>query len=326
MLKRLLTIAALVAPSAALPLLSPAGAGAQEYPTKPIRLIVPFGAGSTTDVIARSLGNALSADLGQQIVVENRPGAGGTIGAAEAARAPGDGYTLVMGTVASHAVGPLTMQNVSYDPIADFEPISLLANAPAIMVAHRSVPASNLKELIDYVKQNPGISYASAGTGTTTHLAGEALKLQAGIEMTHVPYKAVGQAVTDVLSGHIKVMVYQVPALKAHIDAGSLKPIAATTAQRIPSLPAVETIAETYSGFDFSAWFGILAPAKTPKPVLERLHAAIVKAMNSPAVKQHLLTQGLEPSGIGPDEFKALMQASLPKWREIIAATGTKAQ
>lgn len=301
-------------------------ANAQQYPTKPVIIIVPFGAGSTADIIARLIGNSVGNDLGQTFVIENKPGAGGTIGAGEVARAPNDGYTLVLGTVASHAVGPLTMQNVSYDPIADFAPITMIADAPAIMVVNPSVPASNLAEFIAYVKQEGNLNYASAGTGTTTHIAGEALKLKAGIKLTHVPYKAVGQAITDVVSGQIKMMIYQVPSVKQFIDVGKLRAIAVTTAKRIPLMPNVPTIAETYPGFDFSAWFGILAPARTPKPILEQLHNSILKAMSSPEMKKQLEVQGLVASGIGLDQFASLMKAAMPQWKETIEATGTKAQ
>lgn len=299
---------------------------AQQYPTKPIRLIVPFGPGSTADTIARVIGNSVGSDLGQNVVVDNRPGAGGTIGGAEAARAAGDGYTLVLGTVASHAVGPLTMQNVSYDPIANFEPITLIVDAPAIIVVHSSVPASNLKELIDYIKANPGMNYTSAGTGTTTHIAGEALKLKAGLNMTHVPYKAAGQAISDIVSGQVKMMIYQIPAVRQHIETGALKAIATTSAKRTRSFPNVPAVAETYPGFDFSAWFGIMAPAQTPKPVVEQLHKSILKAMDTPELKQQLATQGLDPIGLGPDQFRALIVSALPKWKELIELTGTKAQ
>ena len=301
-------------------------ANAQQYPGKPIKMIVPFGAGSTADVIARLIGNSVGADLGQSFVIENKPGAGGTLGAAEAARAPNDGYTLVLGTVASHAVGPLSMQNVSYDPIADFAPITMVADAPAIMVVHPSVPATNLAEFVAYVKQVGNLDYASAGTGTTTHLAGEALKLKAGINLTHVPYKAVGQAITDIVSGQVKMMFYQVPSVKQFIDGGQLKSIAVTTANRVALMPDVPTIAETYPGFDFSAWFGVLAPARTPRPILEQLHTAILKAMNTPELKKQLEVQGLVASGLGPDQFASLMSSAMPRWKETIEATGTKAR
>jgi tripartite-type tricarboxylate transporter receptor subunit TctC len=218
------------------------------------------------------------------------------------------------------------MQNVSYDPIANFEPVTLIVDAPAIMVVHSSVPASNLKEFIDYVKANPGINYTSAGTGTTTHIAGEALKLKAGINMTHVPYKAAGQAISDLVSGQVKMMIYQIPAVRQHIEKGTLKPIATTSEKRTRSFPNVPAVAETYPGFDFSAWFGIMAPAGTSKPIVDQLHKSILKAMDTPELKQQLATQGLDPIGLGPDQFRSLIVSALPKWKELIEQTGTKAQ
>lgn len=303
-----------------------AGTGyAQTFPTKPVKLIVPFGAGSTADVIARLIGNAVSKDLGQNFVIENRPGAGGTLGAAEVARAPNDGYTLVLGTIASQVIGPLTMQNVSYDPIADFAPIIVIADAPAIMVVHPSIPASNLAEFIAYVKQAGNLDYASSGVGTTTYLAGEALKLRAGINLTHVPYAAVGQAIIDVVAGQTKMMIYQVPSLKQFIDNGQLKAIAVTTAKRIALMPNVPTIAETYPGFDFSAWFGILAPAGAPRPILDQLYASILKAMSTPEMTRAFEVQGLDASGLDPDKFDSLIKTSMPQWKASIEATGPKA-
>ena len=305
----------------------PVGAAlAQQFPNKPIRMIVPFGPGSTADVIARLIGNYVGEDLGVSVVIDNRPGAGGTVGAAEAARAAADGYTIVLGTVASHAVGPLTMKNVSYDPVADFAPITMIADAPAIMVVHPSVPASNLAEFIEYVKKTGNLDYASAGTGTTTHIAGEALALKAGIKLTHVPYKAVNQAIADLLSGQIKMMIYQVPSVKQYIENGTLKSIAVTTEKRIALMPDVPPIAETFPGFDFSAWFGVLAPVGTPKPILEQLHKSILKAMDTPQLKKQLETQGLVSSGIGLDEFGSLMKKAQPLWKGIIQATGTSAK
>jgi tripartite-type tricarboxylate transporter receptor subunit TctC len=261
------------------------------------------------------------------VVVENKPGAGGTIGAAEAARAPADGHTLVLGTVASHGTGVIMMQNVSFDPVKDFQPITLIANAPSMIVVHPSVPARTPAELVAYLKANPGTSFTSAGPGTTAHLAGESFAAKAGVKMAHVPYKAVGQAITDVVAGQVKVMVYQLAGLKGHIDAGSLRPIAAVSAKRIAALPSVPTIAETIApGFDFAPWFGIMAPAGTPRPVVDRLHQTIVKSMQTPEMKKQLDSQGLEAVGMEPDRFAEFMKADLQRWREVIAASGVKTQ
>lgn len=299
---------------------------AQSFPSRPIRIIVPFGAGSTSDVLARAIAQGMSADLGQGVVVDNRPGAGGTMGATEAARAAADGYTLVLGTVASHAVATYTMQGVSYDPLKDFEPLTILADAPGVIAVHSSVPASNMTEFVAYLKRNPGTTYSSAGVGTTTHLSGEALRLAVGVPMTHVPYKAVGQAITDLLSGTVKVMFYQLPSLKPYVASHGIKIVGVTSAKRLPTLPDVQPVSEIYPGFDFSAWFGMFAPANTPKPVIDSLYKSIIKTMATPAYKQLMASQGLEPGGLAPDAFQAFMRTDLQKWKRVTAATGTSLQ
>jgi tripartite-type tricarboxylate transporter receptor subunit TctC len=301
-------------------------AWAQNFPSKPIRIIVPFGAGSTSDVLARLIAQGMSGDLGQSVVVDNRPGAGGTMGATEAARAPADGYTLVLGTVASHAVATFMMQGVNYDPLKDFEPLTILANAPGVIAVHGSVPASNMKEFVAYLQRNPGTDYSSAGVGTTTHLSGEALKMAAGVPMTHVPYKAVGQAITDLLSGTVKVMFYQLPSLKPYVASHGIKIVGVTSAKRLPALPDVQAVSELYPGFDFSAWFGMFAPANTPKPVIDQLYKSIVKTMATPEYKQLMASQGLEPGGLTPEAFQAFMRTDLSKWKRVITATGAKVQ
>lgn len=299
---------------------------AQSFPSRPIRIIVPFGAGSTSDVLARAIAQGMSADLGHGVVVDNRPGAGGTMGATEAARAAADGYTLVLGTVASHAVATYTMQGVSYDPLKDFEPLTILADAPGVIAVHSSVPVSNMTEFVAYLKRNPGTTYSSAGVGTTTHLSGEALRLAVGVPMTHVPYKAVGQAITDLLSGTVKVMFYQLPSLKPYVASHGIKIVGVTSAKRLPTLPDVQPVSEIYPGFDFSAWFGMFAPANTPKPVIDSLYKSIVKTMATPAYKQLMASQGLEPGGLAPDAFQAFMRTDLQKWKRVTAATGTSLQ
>jgi tripartite-type tricarboxylate transporter receptor subunit TctC len=300
---------------------------AQDYPSKPIRLVVPFGAGSTSDIIARTIGASLSKDFGQQVVIENKPGAGGTIGAAEVARAAPDGYTLVLGTVASHGTGVLMMQNVNFDPVKDFQAITLIANAPSMIVVHPSVPVKTPQELVAWLKASPGTNFTSAGPGTTAHLAGEFFAARTGVKMAHVPYKAVGQAITDVVAGQVKVMVYQLAGLKGHIDAGALRPIAAVSARRIAALPNLPTVSETLvPDFDFAPWFGIMAPAGTPRPIVQRLHQAVVKSMDTPQMKKQLDAQGLEAVGMEPDRFGAFMKSDLERWREVIKASGVKAQ
>jgi tripartite-type tricarboxylate transporter receptor subunit TctC len=266
----------------------------------------------------------MGADLRQSVVVDNRPGAGGTMGASEAARAPADGYTLVLGTVASHAVATLMMQGVNYDPIKDFEPLTILANAPGVIAVHGSVPASNMRELVTYLQRNPGTNYSSAGVGTTTHLSGEALQMVAGVPLTHVPYKAVGQAITDLLSGTVKVMFYQLPSLKPYVASHGIKVVGVTSAKRLETLPDVQAVSELYPGFDFSAWFGMFAPANTPKLVIDQLYKSILKTMGTSEYKQLMASQGLEPGGISPEALQDFMRTDLTKWKRVIAATGTK--
>src|SRR5688572_8384944 len=302
-------------------------ANGQDYPAKPIRLVVPFGAGSTADIIARTIGASLSKDFGQQVVIENKPGAGGTIGAAEVARAAPDGYTLVLGTVASHGTGVLMMQNVNFDPVKDFQAITLVANAPSMIVVHPSVPVKTPQELVAWLKASPGTNFTSAGPGTTAHLAGEFFAARTGVKMAHVPYKAVGQAITDVVAGQVKVMVYQLAGLKGHIDAGALRPIAAVSARRIAALPNLPTVSETLvPDFDFAPWFGIMAPAGTPRPIIQRLHQAVVNSMDTPLLKKQLDAQGLEAVGMEPERFGAFVKSDLERWREVIKASGVKAQ
>jgi tripartite-type tricarboxylate transporter receptor subunit TctC len=295
---------------------------AQSYPSRPIQLVVPFGAGSTADIISRLIGVTVSAELGQSVVIQNRPGAGGTLGAALVARAPADGYTLVLGTVGSHGVGTLLMDSVSYDPVKSFQAITMVATAPSVIVVHHSIPATNLKELVEYVKAHPGLDYASAGTGTTTHLSGEALAMRAHISLTHVPYAAVGKAITDLLGGQIKMMIYPVPALKDHIEAGTLRLIAATSRKRISLLPDLPTVAETYPDFDYSIWFGVLAPANTDKTIVETLHRAILKAMDTAEMKKQFASQALEPVGMGPDAFQDFISTDLARWKTLLTGLG----
>jgi len=309
------------------PVAPPAAHGQVAWPSKPIRLIVPFGAGSTADIIARLVGATLTKDFGQQVTVENRPGAAGTIGGAEAARAAPDGHTLVLGTVASHGTGTLMMANVSYDPIKDFQPITLITNAPGLIAVHSSLPAKTLKDLVELARRDPNLNYTSSGTGTTTHLAGEFIWARNGVKVTHVPFKAAGQAITDFVGGHIPIMIYGIPALRPFVDSGKIRPIAVTSVKRVPSLPNVPTVGEVMiPGFDFTAWFGIMAPAGTPRTIVDRIHKSILAAMETPELKQQFTAQGLEPVGLGPDDFQAFMRVDLVRWREVIAKTGTKAE
>ena len=290
-------------------------------------MVVPFGAGSTADILARALSVSMARDLGQTIVIDNRPGAGGTIGAAEVARAAPDGYTLVLGTVASHGTGVVMMASVPFDPVRDFQAITLVTNAPSIIVVNRALPVSSLSELIDHTRRVGGLNFTSAGSGTTTHLAGEQLAVLTGIRLTHVPYKAVGQAITDLVSGEIPMMIYQIPSVKPHIDAGSVRALATTSGRRIEAMPSLPTVAEiVHQTFDFNAWFGVMAPAGTARATIDRLHQTITAAMDSAEVRRQMTLQGLEASGLGPDAFQAFVRSELPRWRELVRRSGAVAQ
>lgn len=310
-----------------LAILAASVAQAQKYPSRPIQFIVPFGAGTTSDIIARLLGDAMAKDLGQPMVVENKPGAGGTIGANAAAHAANDGYTVVLGTVASHGIATMMFPNVAYDPVKDFEPIALIANVPNMLVVNRAVPVSNAAEFVAYAKKQGNLNFTSPGVGTTSQLAGELMRLQLGVPLTHVPYKSGAQALTDVMAGVVPAMIWQVSPLKAQIAAGTIKPIAALSTSRIASFPDVPTIAETLlPGFDSSAWFGLLAPAATPKPIVERLYRSLEGALQSPDIASRFDKLGLERADVGPAKFREIIVQDLKRWRPVIESTGKGAR
>ena len=295
---------------------------AQSYPSQPIQFVVPFGAGTTADLIARLLGEAMTRDLGKPVVVENRPGAGGTIGAAVAARAKPDGYTIVLGTVASHGIATIMFPNVAYDPVKDFEPIALVANVQNMLVVNKSVPVSNIQEFITYAKKKGNLNFTSPGNGTTSQLAGELMRIQLGVPLTHVPYKSGAQALTDVIADVVPAMIWQVSPLKPHILAGEIKPIASLSASRIQGFPNVPTLAETaLPGFDSSAWFGVLTTAGTPKPIVARLYQSVTAAMKSPKVAAQFKNLDLEPADVGPDAFRRIIIDDLKKWRPVVQQT-----
>jgi tripartite-type tricarboxylate transporter receptor subunit TctC len=295
---------------------------AQNYPSQPIQFVVPFGAGTTADLIARLLGEAMAKDLGKPVVVDNRPGAGGTIGAAVVARAKPDGYTIVLGTIASHGIATIMFPNVTYDPVKDFEPIALVANVPNMLVVNKSVPVSNIREFIAYAKKQGNLNFTSPGNGTTSQLAGELMRLQLGVPLTHVPYKSGAQALTDVIGGIVPAMIWQVSPLKPHILAGEIKPIASLSASRIDGFPDVPTAAETVlPGFDSSAWFGVLATGGTPKPVVSRLYEFVRAAMKSEKVAAQFRNLGLEAGDAGPEEFRRIISEDLKKWRPVVQKT-----
>ena len=301
-----------------------APAQAQQYPTRPVRFVVPFAPGGSTDTLARTLGQKLSEALGEQVVVDNRSGGSGNIGMEIVARAAPDGHTIVLGYIANLAIGPSLYAKLPFDPVKDFAPVTQLASSPNVLAAHPAVPARNLKELIALARARP-VNFASAGVASVGHLTGEFLNSLAGIKMVHVPYKGSGQAVTDLLGGHVQLMFSGFSSALPHIRAGKLRALAVTGAKRSPALPDVPTIAESgFPKFEATAWYGVLAPAQTPRPIVIRLHDEIIKALQLPDVKERLASVGFEIVGSTPEAFGAYIQSEIRKWEKVVKASGAK--
>lgn len=294
-------------------------AAAQTYPSKPIRWIVPFPPGGSTDLLARVIGQKLTEGWGQQVIVDNRGGAGGTLGAAEAARSPADGYTLLMGAI-HHTIATSAYPKLPYDFQKDFAPISVVAIVPNVLVVNPSVPAHSTKELIAYAKANPGkLAYGSAGMGTAHHLIGEVFNSRAGTEILHVPYKGSSPAVADLIGGQVQIMYDTVASCLPHIKSGKLRPLAVATAKRSSALPDVPTIAEAaLPGFEVTTWFGALAPARTPPELVAKLNAEIVKILGMPDVRKRLLDAGAEPVGSTPGEMAAQIKRETEEFGKIV--------
>jgi len=308
--------------------LTPLAAQAQAFPTKAITIIVPFSAGGTTDILARVLGQFISKDLGQPVIIDNRAGAGGNIGTQLVARAAPDGYTILMGTVGTHAINQSLYPKLAFDPIKDFAPLTRVALVPNLLVANPAQPFKTVKELTAYAKANPGkVTFGSSGSGTSIHLSGELFKQMAGVDIQHVAYKGSAPAVNDLLGNHIAIMFDNMPSAISHVKAGKLRPLAVTTAQRSPALPDVPTIAEAgVPGYEATSWFGLLAPARTPAPVVAKLNASILKTLADPDVKKKLLEQGAEPAGETPAQFAAFIASETVKWGKIVKQSGATAQ
>jgi tripartite-type tricarboxylate transporter receptor subunit TctC len=299
---------------------------AQSFPTKPIRMIVPFPAGGGSDTMGRILGHRLSERLRQQIVVENRPGAGGSIGADLAARAAPDGYTLLLGSTSEISQYPNVNPRIPYNPQRDFAPISLVANVPLVLVVHPSLPVRTVKDLIALAKAKPGeINFSSAGPGSTTHLAVELFIFLTGVKMTHIPYKGSPQAVTDLAAGNVQIGIPTMPAALPFVRNNRLRAVAVSTAKRVAVLPDVPTIQEGgVKGYDNPLWTGLLVPAGTPREIISRLHAEVVHALGLPEVREALAKQGAEPVLTTPEEFAAYIKADFDKWAKVVKQAGIR--
>ena len=301
-------------------------ATAQAYPAKPIRWISPWPAGGANDIFSRAIGQRIGESLGQQVLVDNRPGAAGTIGSDIAAKAPADGYTLVMGSSPTHAIAPALYPALPYDPLRDFSAVTLVGSVPNVLVLHPSVPAKTVKEFIAVAKARPGkLNFASTGNGTSQHLSAELFKFMAGLDMVHIPYKGTAPALTELVAGQVDLAFENMPALIPHIQAGRLRALAVTTTKRSAVMPELPTIAEAaLPGYDASVWFGVFAPAGTPRPVIDRLHGEILKALQTQDLKSRMVAMGTDVSGIGPDDFSAYVRKEIPKWANLVKAAGVK--
>jgi tripartite-type tricarboxylate transporter receptor subunit TctC len=295
---------------------------AQTYPARPVRLVVGFEAGGNTDTVARVVGQQLSERLGQQVVVENKPGASGTIATAEAARAAPDGYTLTMGTTTTHAIAPAAYSKLPYDPMADFEPIAQVALAPYLLVVHPSFPAKDLKEFVSVVKGQPGkFNYGSAGQATTTHLVMATFANKAGLDMVHIPFKGNAPATTAVLGNQVEILFGGLPPLLTQVSAGKLRALAISSGKRSPSAPDVPTVAESgYPGFDMALWLGFFAPKGTPPAIIKRLETELLHVARSPELKSALEKQGLEAAPLTAAELGSLLKADIETYKSVFKA------
>jgi len=299
---------------------------AQDYPNRTIKFIVPFSAGTTTDVIGRLYAQKLGEVLGQTVVVENKAGAGGNIAAEFVARSAPDGYTLTFSTSATHATNPALYKVISFDPIKDFTHIALMVAAPNMLVVNTKIPVNNMAELIAYAKANPGkLTYLSAGSGTSPHMAGELLKTMTGIDIVHVPYKNISQGLTDLFSGEISMSFYHVPVIYPHVKTGQLKALGVATAQSSPIAPEVPPIGDTVKGYELRPWWGLSGPAGMPKDVIDKLYKATTTVMNDPAVQKRFTELGMIITPMSMQEFNAFTVTELAKWSKIVKESGAQA-
>jgi len=297
------------------------------YPSKPIRMIVPSAPGSGPDIMARAIGQKLTEVLGQAIVIDDKPGAGGIIGSEAAAKAPPDGYTLIMSNAGAHTVNPGLYAKLPYDPVKDFAPVTLVALAPNILIVHPTLPVRNVKDLIALAKAKPGeLTFGSGGNGSTAHLSGEMFKTMAGINIVHIPFKGSPAAVIGVIAGQIALAIPNIPPALPHVRSGKLKALAVTTAKRAAGVPDLPTVAEAgLPGYEATAWFGVLAPAATPPQIIARLNAAIVKIAHAREMQERLTAEGADAVGNTPEQFAQIIKSDIAKWAKVIKASGARA-
>ena len=303
-------------------------AGAQEYPTKPIRLVITYPPGGNTDLVGRALALKLGEFMGQQVVVDNRGGAGGVLGSMITAQSAPDGYTIMLGTSAGMVINPLLSRKLTYDPVRDFAPVSMVVIVPQLLVINPQLPVKNVRELIAFAKAKPGyLNAGSSGVGTPNHFGTELLKWLAGVDIVHVPYKGGAPALTDLLGGQIQMAFSSVPAVLPHIKAGRLVALGVGSAKRSPALPNIPTIAEAgVPGYEYTTWYGVFAPAKTPRTLITRLNAEIVKAMETPDIKDRFTALGGDPDPGTPEELRAYMANESAKWAKIIKAANIRVE
>jgi tripartite-type tricarboxylate transporter receptor subunit TctC len=319
---------AAIARIAVLAVLGTASALAQNYPNKPIRILIAQAPGSATDVISRLVGNRLSEALGQPIIIEARPGAGGVVGTAEAARSAPDGYTLFMANNSTHGSNPGVYAKLPYDAVNDFAPIAFVASVPYVLVVEPSLPVNSVRQFVDLAKSQPGkMNYASAGNGSTHHFCGELLKSMSGVDMVHVPYKGSPPAIAGLLGGEVQMMFANLTDIGSQLKSGKVKPLAVTTARRAPSLPDLPTLSESgLQGFEITSWFGVLAPAGTPAPIVARLNAETNKVLARADIRDALGALGLETNPGTPEQFAAHIKSEIAKFTRIGKAAGIKAE
>jgi tripartite-type tricarboxylate transporter receptor subunit TctC len=310
----LVAVLAAVASSAAI---------AQDYPNRPVTIIVPQAVGGANDILGRILADQLARALGQQFIVENRVGAGGNIGTGAAAKAPRDGYTLLFTISAAHAVNPTLYKQVPFDPVKDFDPVMLVGTVPFLLVVNPSVPASSVQELVALAKKEPGkLAYGSSGNGTTNHLLGEMFKSMAGVDMLHVPYKGVAAILTDMLGGRVQVAFASVPSVRSHVKDGKLRALGISTMKRSSVAPDVPPVGDTVAGYDADFWVALFTPAGTPKEVPAKLNAVLAKALANPEVRERFAAQGADVVGGGPDQLAAALRDDIVKWAKVVKAAG----